>query len=90
MNTILHSKPNACPKCNGTGRLGYRRASGVCFRCSGAGLVPSKEAAGLAEVLRQNAAYRAQGQVAPAAMPPVENSDGFLKLFTTDGAAQPS
>ena len=90
MNTILHSKPNACPKCNGTGRLGYRRSNGVCFRCNGAGLVPSKEAAGLAEVLRQNAAHRKQTQVAPAAMPPVENSDWLFQLFATDGAAQPS
>jgi DnaJ-class molecular chaperone len=30
---------NSCPRCSGSGKLGFRRANGVCFRCMGSGQV---------------------------------------------------
>jgi DnaJ-class molecular chaperone len=38
VDAVLSAKsPNACPKCNGSGYVGYRRAGGICFRCDGTG-----------------------------------------------------
>lgn len=35
-----HTKnANTCPRCSGSGKLGFRRANGICFRCMGSGIV---------------------------------------------------
>jgi hypothetical protein len=36
---------NACPKCRGTGFVGYRRDGGICYRCGGAGKIGTHEPA---------------------------------------------
>lgn len=35
----MTSASNSCPKCNGSGKVGYHRANGVCFRCNGFGFI---------------------------------------------------
>lgn len=94
MYTQMISKPNACPKCFGSGKLGYRRANGVCFRCNGLGLLPSAESSQIAENIRLNRLHLAsltqtQAPKQAAADNGVADNDGdwLMSLFTTEGTA---
>lgn len=96
----IFTPDNACPKCNGSGRVGYRRANGICFRCGGAGFIsdPALRAELEAFAAERQARLRAPlppQAPAPPAPPPaaVDGEDPeawLLALFTAeDETAQP-
>jgi RecJ-like exonuclease len=35
----MKSADNSCPRCNGSGKVPFRNAGGICFQCQGSGFI---------------------------------------------------
>jgi DnaJ-class molecular chaperone len=73
------SAPNSCPKCHGTGNVGYRRANGVCFRCNGFGFISKTSTEG-DSIIAAIKARPASSYATPAPAAP-DAPDNWMELL---------